>query len=103
MGIINNDSVELPYGISAGGTYVAVAANNITTRRQYDDNNAPTGNYNLEFLATTWMDQAARLADKRSVSTDFYNIVVSASDISTSPYTLAYNHLKTVFSNTTDA
>lgn len=60
------------------------------------------GNYTLSFTSKTWKDQEARNRDVPPFDTTFYAIPIVERGMGANMYTTAYNHLKTIHTNTTD-
>ena len=102
MGIINNDSIDSPYGTSVSGSYMALGPNTISIG--IEPNEDLTGNiYKLNATASVWVDKSARDTQKRCISCMHVNKVLSSDDMSRGPYELAYAELKVRFTNTIDA
>jgi hypothetical protein len=101
MGIIVNDTVATSFGIDLANPYISIANNNIriyqTTKTT---ENADTETvYIIDYITTTWKDQAARNANMLSVETKLHSVEVSAADISQGIYELAYANLKSKHPN----
>ena len=102
MGVINNDSIDTPYGTSVSGSYMAFGPNTMSVENGHNDD--LTGNiYKLNATASVWIDKSARDAQKRCISNIHISKVLSSDDLSRGLYEIAYNELKMRFSNTTDA
>ena len=97
MGIINNDSLNTPYGISISGTYVSIGRDSLNISREETDV------YVLHYCATIWATKEDRENEKRSLQTISRSVNLTSEQISGGVYILAYNDLKTVFPNNTDA
>ena len=97
MGIINNDSLNTPYGISISGTYVSIGRDSLNVSREEIDN------YVLNYSATIWATKEDRENDKRSLQIISRSVKMTSSQISDGVYNIAYNDIKTLFQNNTDA
>lgn len=103
MGIINNDPFETPYGTTVTGVYMAIGENSIDIQRQMDIDGQGTA-FQMYSSAGVWIDKAARDAGKSQLSV----ISISCNNmtdaqLAEAPYTCAYNILKTMYPNNTDA
>lgn len=97
MGIINNDSIDTPFGTTVTGSYMAIGQNEITVRK--DDDNK----FVMDYYVRVWVNQDARNNNKSSVRTNAYSLELSDAQLTAGAYNTAYAHLKTVFTNSTDA
>ena len=61
-----------------------------------------SGNYTLSFTNKVWKDQAARDAGTQAFETKHYRIPLVERGMAANMYTTAYNHIKTVYTDTTD-
>ena len=96
MGLINNNTMETSTGLTVPvGSYISIGADSLETRIE-------EGVYSLQFTSTTWKDQATRNAQSRAIQHKSYTVALTEVQLGTSVYTVAYNHLKTVYTNTTD-
>lgn len=62
-----------------------------------------SGNYTLTFVNTMWKDESARNTDGVAhFESTSYTIAVVERGMAANMYTTAYNHLKTIYTSTTD-
>jgi hypothetical protein len=94
MGILNNDALITPHDVSISSCYLRVL--NIQTAKEATQ-------YRLTAEVWHYKDQAARTADKAPLKTEQVSILIDAADLTANPYTKIYDHLKTVYTNYTDA
>ena len=93
MGIIVNSAITTVHGLELTNTYMSIANNEIRVflAREGDKE------YQINYIITTWKDQASRMANKMSLNTQMRSVRVSEDEINNSSvYTLAYGDLKTV-------
>ena len=102
MGIINNDSIDTPYGTSVSGSYMALGPNTISIETELNED-LTENIYKLNATASVWIDKSARDTQKRYISSIYISKVLGSDDLSRGPYELAYAELKVRFTNTTDA
>jgi hypothetical protein len=91
MGLINNDSVETPSGLSASGCYIK-----ITTLLSYKNED---GTFNVVADYSVYKDEASKL-DKSPIEQGQVSIV--GADITANLYEQSYAQLKTIYTNYTD-
>jgi len=97
MGLINNDTMETKSDLLVPvGAYMSIGTNALDTIKE-------NGKYTITFINTVWKDKAARDTQVRAFQTKSYTIPITAEQLGTSVYTLAYDYLRTVYPNTTDA
>ena len=102
MGIVNNDSIDTAFGTSVTGSYLAIGPNSITIERQVDfETDAVT--YRMNTSATMWIDKAARDSNKRSIGTVTIDKELTSDELAQGGYVVAYNALKAMYPNNTDA
>ena len=96
MGLINNNTMETNNGLIVPvGAYMCIGTDSMET-------SVKAGTYTLQFVNTVWKDKATRDANTRSIQAKSYTLALTEAQLSASVYTLAYNHLRTVYTNTTD-
>ena len=102
MGIINNDSIDTAFGTSVTGSYLAIGPNSIMIERQVDfETDAVI--YKMNTSATMWIDKAARDSNKRSIGIVTIDKELTADELAEGGYVVAYNVLKAMYPNNTDA
>jgi hypothetical protein len=77
-------------------TYMSIGTSDLTLKL------ISTGNYTLSFTNKVWKDQAARDAGTRAFETKHYIIPLVERGMAANMYTTAYNHIKTIYTDTTD-
>ncbi len=98
MGLRNNDTMETKSDLLVPvGAYMSIGTSSLELIE------VSTGNYTLTFINTVWKDQTARDTQVRAFQTKSYTIPVVERGLAASMYTTAYNYLKTIYTNTTDA
>ena len=106
MGIINNDSIDTPYGTSVVGAYIAIADNSININRDTIlpvEGEDPTVSFNMYTSAGAWLDKAARDAGKSCINIININCDnMTPTQLAEGPYVCAYNKLKVMYPNHTD-
>jgi hypothetical protein len=100
MGIINNDTYVNPYtGENITGTYFHIGTNNPL---HFQKTGADQYRIMVSFMVHYNLDASNN--NYPSIGRENIMLTVTEADISsTSMYTLAYNHLKTVYTNFVDA
>ena len=102
MGIINNDSIDTAFGTSVTDSYLAIGPNSVMIERETDfETDAVT--YRLSTYATMWIDKAARDSNKRSIGTVNIDKTLTSEELVQGAYVVAYNALKAMYPNNTDA
>ena len=97
MGLRNNATMTTRTQLAVPvRTYMSIGTSNLTI------NLISSGNYTLSFTNKVWKDQAARDAGTRPFETKHYTIPMVARGLEANMYTTAYNHIKTIYTNTTD-
>jgi hypothetical protein len=95
MGIINNDSFEANNGVQKTGTYISFSGEVITLRKY-------TEGYYISSRYRVFWDKAARDAGKMFIDVGSLDVQIPDTDLNNNLYTILYNKLKTIFTNTTD-
>lgn len=102
MGIVNNDSIDTAFGTSVTGSYLAIGPNSIMIERQVDfETDAVI--YKMNTSATVWIDKAARDSNKRSIGTVNIDKELTTDELAQGGYVVAYDVLKSMYPNNTDA
>ena len=97
MGLRNNDTMTTRTQLTAASrSYMSIGTSSLRIDL------ISSGNYTLSFTNKVWKDQAARNAGTRPFETNYYTIPLVERGMAANMYTTAYNHIKTVYTNTTD-
>ena len=97
MGLRNNATMITRTQLTAPvRTYMSIGTSSLALKL------ISTGNYTLSFTNKVWIDQAARDAETPPFETKHYIIPLVERGMAANMYTTAYNHIKTVYTNTTD-
>jgi len=97
MGLTNNDTMLTRAQLAVpANAYMAIGTSELTVER------VSAGNYTLSFTNRVWKDQAARTDGTRPFETKTYTIPIAEADMTANVFITAYNHIKTVYTNTTD-
>lgn len=103
MGIIINDTLTLSNGTTATNTYASFKDSEIKIQKYYINGNDITNyKFNLKSLYTIYINKEYRLENKPFLELKSINFEITSSDLQIDPYVLLYNHLKTLYTNTTD-
>jgi len=94
MGLTNLDPVlDVRTGQNIINTYINVGHISIFKRGE---------EINISFPIIVYYNKEARLAERTEFTVQHTSITIIVVDIQTPLYTLIYNHIKTIFTNTVD-
>ena len=103
MGIIINDTLTFSNGTIATNTYASFKDSEIIIQKYYTNGNDTTNyTFYLKSLYTIYINKEYRLQNKPFLEIKNISFKITSSDLSIDPYILLYNHLKTLYTNTTD-
>ena len=106
MGIIINDTLTLTNGTTATNTYASFKDSEIKIQKYYtnqiNQNDITNYKFYLKSLYTIYINKEYRLQNKPFLEIKKISFKITSSDLSIDPYILLYNHLKTLYTNTTD-
>lgn len=96
MGLINHDAVTLQLsGEQKTDTYITLGTGQLRLYKNDSD-------YILEYNYTGYYNQQARLDNRIPVYSGIHRLPITYEQLPSNMYNLAYAHLKTIYTNTTD-
>jgi len=97
MGLRNNATMTTRTQLVVPArSYMSIGTSSLILKR------ISIGNYTLSFTNKVWKDQTARNDGTQPFESKHYIIPLVERSLEANMYTTAYNHIKTVYTNTTD-
>jgi len=103
MGLTNTASYTTNSGVVVSNSYISFAYENLYLKQV--DANAGAGSvttYKLHANYRVYWNQSARNNNLGFIDLKPISITLTSAQLSSNPYTLLYNQLKTVYASTTD-